>query len=113
MFAAKDWKLIQTQRRLERQTESLQNRGPLFSFKQSEEFETSGLGKISGNQYIFMNFCYYEITSFLSHESQENLQPMFNVQLLRALNIYLSVSKLKINRSANKYHQMQGNIFEG
>ena len=45
MFAEKDWKLIQQQRRVERQTESVQNRGPLFSFKQSEEFEASGLGK--------------------------------------------------------------------
>ena len=45
MFATKDWKLIQQQRRVERQTDSVQNRGPLFSFKQSEEFEASGLGK--------------------------------------------------------------------
>jgi len=41
MFATKDWKLIQQQRRVERQTDSVQNRGPLFSFKQSEEFEAS------------------------------------------------------------------------
>ena len=45
MFATKDWKLIQQQRRVERQTDSVQNRGPLFSFKQSEEFEASGQGK--------------------------------------------------------------------
>ena len=45
MFATKDWKLIQQQRRVERQTDSVRNGGPLFSFKQSEEFEALGLGK--------------------------------------------------------------------
>ena len=81
MFATKDWKLIQQQRRVERQTDSVQNRGPLFSFKQSEEFEASGLGK----KYDFvkkkLEKCEKKFQIFTLF-SQKDFQPMPYVQLL-------------------------------
>ena len=83
MFATKDWKLIQQQRRVERQTDSVQNRGPLFSFKQSEEFEASGLGKKNdfSNHFQSREKKFKIFTLF----SEKDFQSMPYVQLLKGI----------------------------